>query len=108
LSHFTTIILGTHIALAFLVAIPTTGGVIFILYGSTPKGLLISKSSGNRVNRLILVAEHMNSAHWTTFYGENILVNSLLDRPIEPRGPYIPLASRPVLHGILRVFILGQ
>ena len=104
----TAIILGTYIALAFLVAIPVTGVVIFILYGSTPRGLLVSQSGSNRVNRLILVAEHMNSAHWTAFYGESTIVNSLLNRPIKPRGPSVSLAVRPVFHIILRVLILGQ
>ena len=102
------IFLGTYISLAFLVAVPATGGVIFILYGSNPRRLLVSKPGTSRANRLILVAEHMNSTHWTAFYGESILVNSLLNRPIEPSGPRLPPAARPVLHGVLRVLILGQ
>jgi hypothetical protein len=82
------IILQTYLAMAFLLVVPLTGTVIFALYGSSPRGLLVTEPvSGKRYNRLILVAEHVNAADWIVFYGESTIVNSLLNRPLEPRGP---------------------
>jgi len=102
-------ILRTYIALAFLVTVPATGAVLFALYGSSPRRLLVTKSTTvERYNRLILVAEHMNSTHWTAFYGESTILNSLINRPLEPAGLVIAPAARPVLRACLRVLILGQ
>jgi hypothetical protein len=103
------IILQTYLAMAFLLVVPLTGTVIFALYGSSPRGLLVTEPvSGKRYNRLILVAEHVNAADWIVFYGESTIVNSLLNRPLEPRGPRKSWSTSRILRLILRILILGQ
>lgn len=74
-------ILQCYLSLMFLIVVPATGIVIFFLYGSTPRLL---DESGSGYNRLVVVAEHMNAADWTVFYGENTIINSFLNRPLEP------------------------
>ena len=51
-------ILRCYLALAFLVIIPLTGSVVFSMYGSGPRRLLVSDSSS--YNRLVLVTELLN------------------------------------------------
>jgi len=103
-------VLQTYIALAFLVAIPFTGVVVYVLYGSTPRGLLVSTgASGTKHDRLVLVAEHLNATHWTALYGDSILLNSLLNRPLEPRGPSVSTpTTRTLFRTVLRILILSQ
>jgi hypothetical protein len=95
-----------YLSLAFLVVIPVTGTVIFCLYGSTPRRLLVEDAS--EYNRLIVVAEHMNSMDWTVFYGESTIINSLLNRPLEPIGPQVSRFVSISLRVVLRILILGQ
>jgi hypothetical protein len=106
------IILQTWIALAFLLVVPVTGSVISALYGATPRDLLEKDpkdpNKPQRYSRLILVGEHGNVANWTVFYGDSIYLNSLLNRPLEPKGPQAPAAVRRLLRLALSVFILGQ
>jgi hypothetical protein len=99
-------ILQCYLSLAFLVAVPVTGSVVFSLYGSTPRRLLVEKVSA--YNRLIVVAEHMNTVDWIVFYGESTVVNSLLNRPLEPTGPQMSRAASVPLRMVLRILILGQ
>lgn len=99
-------ILRCYLALTFLVVVPLTGSVIFSIYGSKPRGLLVSDSSS--YNRLVLVAEHMNAMDWIVFYGESTIVNSLLNRPLEPKRPKTSSSVSSLLHIILRILILGQ
>jgi hypothetical protein len=53
------VILQTYISLTFLILMPVTGSVVFVLYGINPRHLLVNKASD--FNRLILVTEHVNS-----------------------------------------------
>lgn len=98
------IVLRLYLAAAFLVAMPATGAVVFALYGSRPRKLLVDGKSD--FNRLVVVAEHMNASHWIAVYGESTLVNSLLNRPLEPTGRKAPFPG--LLRAILRLLILGQ
>ncbi|KAL6231300.1 hypothetical protein BDW75DRAFT_47986 [Aspergillus navahoensis] len=99
-------ILQCYVALAFLVAIPATGLVISALFGSRPRKLLVEDRSP--YNRLVLVAKHMNHADWILFYGESSIVNSLLNRPLEPTGGAVPPLAVWLLRVLLRILILGQ
>lgn len=96
----------TWISLAFLLLIPVTGIVVFCLYGSQPRRLLVEKESS--YVRLLVVTEHMNSADWLVVYGESTLVNSLLNRPLEPYGPSLSPGMAAAFRLLLRLFILGQ
>ncbi|KAH6985460.1 hypothetical protein EDB80DRAFT_873033 [Ilyonectria destructans] len=68
-----------------------------------------SPETDSQYNRLVVVAERMNSANWLAVYGESTLVNSLLNRPLEPTGPrtHSPIASI-ALRLALRTVIVGQ
>ncbi|KAI0002609.1 hypothetical protein F4779DRAFT_622243 [Xylariaceae sp. FL0662B] len=99
-------ILQTYLSLAFLVLMPLTGSVVLVLYGINPRRLLVNSAS--EFNRLILVAEHLNATDWIVFYGESTILNSLLNRPLEPRGPKKRPAHTAVLRMILRIFVVGQ
>ncbi|OJD36530.1 peptidase family m3 [Diplodia corticola] len=95
-----------YLSLTFLIVIPVTGVVIFCLHGSTPRRLLVQEQSD--YNRLVVVAEHMNATDWMVFYGESTIVNSLLNRPLEPMGPRLSKSASAILRGALRVLVLGQ
>lgn len=99
-------ILQCYLSLAFVMAVPVTGSIVFSLYGSTPRRLLVEKVSA--YNRLIVAAEHMNTMDWIVFYGESTVVNSLLNRPLEPTGPQISRVVSVPLRMVLRILILGQ
>lgn len=99
-------ILECYLSLAFLCAVSATGFVTFSLYGRTPRRLLVESTSN--YNRVVVVAEHMNTIDWTVFYGESTIVNSLLNRPLEPLGPQMPPATSSLLRMALRILILGQ
>ena len=96
----------TWISFAFLLLIPVTGIVVYCLHGSQPRRLLVEKESS--YVRLLVVTEHMNSAEWLIVYGESTLVNSLLNRPLEPNGPSLSPDMAVALRSLLRVIILGQ
>ncbi|KAI1206346.1 uncharacterized protein F4807DRAFT_236774 [Annulohypoxylon truncatum] len=100
------VILRTYLSFTFLILMPVTGGVLFALHGSNPRGLLVHKAT--RWNRLILVAEHENTTDWVAFYGEATILNSLINRPLKPLGSVQKPASYISLRVALRVLILGQ
>lgn len=99
-------ILECHLSLAFAFLILTTGFVVFTLHGRKSLHLLVSKPSS--FNRLVLVAEHTNASSWTAFYGESTLVNSLLNRPLEPIGPDISATMARMARIALGLCIGGQ
>lgn len=98
-------ILQCYLSLAFVVTVLVTGSVVSSLYGSTPRRLLVEKVSAS--NHLIVAAEHMNTVDWIVFYGESIVVNSLLNRPLEPAGPQMLRVASVPLRMVLRILILG-
>ncbi|KAK2831919.1 hypothetical protein FQN49_007037 [Arthroderma sp. PD_2] len=98
--------LETWISFAFYLLIPTTGLVVFALHGSRPRRLLVDRPSD--YIRLLLISEHMNSAEWIVVYGESSIVNSLLNRPLEPTGAPLSAASTTVSRFLLRTCIIGQ
>lgn len=100
------VILRTYLSLAFLVLMPVTGGVVFALHGSNPRGLRVQTPT--KWNRLILVAEHENTMDWIVFYGETTILNSLINRPLKPLGSAQVPASSILLRLLLRVLVLGQ
>lgn len=99
-------ILRAYLSLAFLAAVLGTGLVTMVLYGCQPRRLLVQDRSP--YNRLVLVTEHMNSRKWTVFYGESTIVNSLLNRPLEPDGPELSSPVAACLLLALRILIIGQ
>ncbi|GIC87633.1 uncharacterized protein Aud_004019 [Aspergillus udagawae] len=99
-------ILRCYLSLAFSAVALGTGLVTFILYGCQPRRLLVQDRSD--YNRLVLVTEHMNSTKWIVFYGESTIVNSLLNRPLEPDGPKPSLFLARCLFMALRFLILAQ
>ncbi|KAI8954501.1 hypothetical protein F4801DRAFT_504837 [Xylaria longipes] len=103
----TAAVAGSWVALAFLVIMPLTGGVVYLVHGGRPRRLGAKADSGSRYNRLVVVTRHMNESHWQVYYGESSVVNSLLNWPLRSE----PLSSRRMrtwLRMILRVLILGQ
>lgn len=100
------VILGTYIALAFLGLMPISGVIVSFLYGGNPRELLVMDESP--YNRAVIVMDHSNTTDWTVFYGESTLVNSLLNRPLRPRGPERDALSIMVVRMLLRICILGQ
>src|SRR5262249_45392161 len=70
------------ISFTFCLLTPFTGLVVYALYGFRPRRLLVEKRSD--YVRLLLVSEHMNSSEWIVIYGESTVVDSLLNRPLEP------------------------
>lgn len=100
------IILQTWLSLAFLALMPTTGFIIFVIYGNNPRRLLVEDR--NSYNRLIVVAEHENTTDWKVFYGESTVLNNLLNRPLEPTGSRHWLKHLPLLRMFLRPSIVGQ
>ncbi|KAN0083796.1 hypothetical protein V8E54_002884 [Elaphomyces granulatus] len=96
----------TWISFTFLLLVPVTGVVVFYLYGSQPRRLLVEKESG--YVRLLVVAEHMNSADWLVIYGESTIVNSLVNRPLKLNGPRLLPVTITALRILLRLLILGQ
>ncbi|KAL7936853.1 hypothetical protein V8C35DRAFT_293990 [Trichoderma chlorosporum] len=100
------VLLNSWISLSFLLVIPVTGAVIFCLYGTKPRRLLVESESD--YNRLVVVTEHMNSTDWFVIFGESTIVNSFLNRPLSPEGPSIATGMVLVLRNFLRVLILGQ
>jgi hypothetical protein len=101
-----TVIFRLYLATSYLALMPVTGLVVFALYGSHPRRLLVPTGSG--FNRLVVVAHHMNATDWTIVYGDSTLINSLLNRPLKPIGPEIPSAIDKSLNWVLQLVILGQ
>ena len=100
------IILQTYLSLAFLLLMPATGSVVCILYGITPRRLLINSASS--FNRMVLVAENTNATNWTIFYGESTILNSLLNRLLEPQGLVIGPTLTAIFRKVLRILIASQ
>jgi hypothetical protein len=105
---FGLIILGVvsncYLAVAFLIIVPLSGSIVSLMYGNRPRKLLVTSTSD--YNRLVVVAENMNTSDWTVFYGESTIVNSLLNRPLEPNRSK---GSTSVLGRLaLRILIFGQ
>jgi hypothetical protein len=96
----------TWIAFTFLLLVPVTGVVVFWLYGSQPRRFLVENES--EYVRLLVVAEHMNSADWLVIYGESTIVNSLVGRPLKPSRPRLLPATITALRILLQLLILGQ
>ncbi|KAI9654121.1 MAG: hypothetical protein M1829_000975 [Trizodia sp. TS-e1964] len=126
-------ILECYLSLAFLIVVPSTGFVIFCLYGITPRRLLVENPKRllvenpkrplvedqeepkkllgedlDEYNRLIVVSEHPNAMSWKIFYGESVTVNSLLNRPVEPVGLQLPEFVLNFLRIALKILILAQ
>ena len=99
-------VLQCYLSLGFLVVVPATGIVIFCLFGSTPRRLLVEDVS--EYNRLLIVSEHITTMDWTVFYGESTLVNSLLNRPLEPIGLQLSTFAWVSLRMVLRILVLSQ
>ncbi|KIM95444.1 hypothetical protein OIDMADRAFT_134497 [Oidiodendron maius Zn] len=96
----------TWISFTFLAFVPFTGMAVFCLYGNRPRRLLVENKS--EYTRLLVVTEHMNSANWLVIYGESTIVNSLINRPLEPNGPSLSPTMTHILRFLLCVLIIGQ
>ncbi|KAK4224279.1 hypothetical protein QBC38DRAFT_24757 [Podospora fimiseda] len=103
-----TLLLSLHIAATFLLLMPVTGIFVHLIHGGRPRRLLVNSMSD--YDRMVVVSEHSNSADWTVFYGESTLVNSFLNRPLEPTKRVQEASSfqLKVLMFILRLLILAQ
>ena len=99
-------ILQCYLALAFLVIVTITGGVVLLIHGCRPRRLLIEDDSP--YNRLVVTAEHINATNWIIFYGESSIVMSLLNRALEPRGPKMSGGFFGLLRMVIRILILAQ
>ncbi|KAI0597232.1 hypothetical protein F4775DRAFT_561273 [Biscogniauxia sp. FL1348] len=105
-SIIATILLECYLALTFLLNIIATGCLIWSMYGSRKRHLLIDNP--NSLRRLVITTRHMNETNWIVFYGESQTINSLLNLPLKPRGPPRSPATYVILRAILRVVIIGQ
>lgn len=97
---------GLWICLAFVLLLPITGTVVSLLFGAQPRKLLVDKPS--EYVRLIVIAEHMNTATWRVVLGESSIVNSLVNRPLEPNKPEPSSTRTAICRVLLRLCILGQ
>jgi hypothetical protein len=97
---------GSYLAFAFLMLMPGTGLLVFLVYGYKPRQLLVEK--GSDYNRLVVATADVNGRDWKVFYGESTIVNSFLNRPLFHEKPINSLAIRRLLRALLRLFILSQ
>ncbi|ROT38430.1 hypothetical protein SODALDRAFT_333004 [Sodiomyces alkalinus F11] len=106
------VVSASWLLLTFLLLVTATGCVVANLFPPGPRSLRVDH--GSEYNRLVLSAQHMNATHWTIYYGESSVVNSLLNWPLRLESAPEPIAaerqeSRAVwLRWLLRVLILGQ
>ena len=101
------IMLKLHIATAFLVLMPATGLCITALYPGSPRKLLKAPWPGEPM-RMVVVAEHFNSADWIAFYGPGTAINSLLNTPLEPSASTVTTTSPFLLRALLRFLVISQ
>ncbi|KAF5579835.1 peptidase family M3 [Fusarium pseudocircinatum] len=94
------------ICFSFVLLLPATGIVVSLLFGTGPRKLLVEAPS-NYV-RLVIIAEHMNTDSWKLVIGESSIVNSLLNRPLQPSRSWLSSAWTFALRQLLRLCILGQ
>ncbi|KAI1742046.1 hypothetical protein F4680DRAFT_414429 [Xylaria scruposa] len=92
------------LALAFLFVVPATGVVVALTRGGKPRELRLDDSGKH--DRIIVAALHMNETEWFVFYGEGVLVNSLLNHRLRPKR-HLNTPSK-FLNATLRSLILGQ
>ncbi|KAI0530010.1 hypothetical protein GGR58DRAFT_272782 [Xylaria digitata] len=92
------------LALAFLFIVPATGAIVSLTRGGKPREL--RPGPHGKHNRLVIAALHMNETEWFAFYGESVLVNSLLNHRLRRRRFFN--TQNPLLNTTLRILILGQ
>ena len=92
-------ILKYYMTLGFLSALLLSGLPIYLIHGG-PRKLLVEH--GSEYNRVVITAMHMNETNWQVFYGESSIVNSVLNRPLSPKG------DRHTSHWILRQILRGS
>ncbi|KAL2760167.1 hypothetical protein ACRALDRAFT_1079007 [Sodiomyces alcalophilus JCM 7366] len=106
------IVSASWLLLTFLLLVTATGFVVSRLFPAGPRRLRVDRGSG--YNRLVLSAQHMNATHWTIYYGESSVVNSLLNWPLRlERAPELRLVDGQEwqavwLRRLLHMLILGQ
>ena len=81
----TTILTELYKATLYLIVVLATGIVIRSSYGHCAR--LITKQEGPSYERLVVVADNFNEDDWTAFIGPNVLLNPLLNRPLQQIDP---------------------
>ncbi|KAI0098189.1 hypothetical protein GGR51DRAFT_577167 [Nemania sp. FL0031] len=92
------------LSLAFLIVVPATGAVISLSRGGKPREL--RPDPPDIYNRIVVAAPHMNESEWLVFYGESVLINSLLNNRLRPNRLFNTHSW--IYNSTLRVLILGQ
>ena len=95
------ILSGLWPALAHLISVSVTGCVIGNTHGRSPRHPLNLDQLGKH-DRLIVATSSRNSLEWTAFYGESVLLNGLLNRPLLRRRPTLwPRVSITLLQVVI-------
>ncbi|KAI8944706.1 hypothetical protein F4801DRAFT_594742 [Xylaria longipes] len=92
------------LSLSFLFVVPATGANISLSHGGKPREL--RPDPPGEYNRIVVAALHMNETEWFAFYGESVLVNSLLNHKLQPKRLF--QSYNWLFDATLRIFILGQ
>lgn len=99
------IAMGLYLSSSFLIVVTLTGITIHIAHSCEPRKL--GKADGSNFNRLVIVAQHMNEREWRLFFGENTLINSLLNWPLHAKRRY-SFPPRVITKNLLGVLFLSQ
>ena len=84
----TTIVTKLYIATSYLIVVLLTGVIIHFSYGRHAR--LITKQEPPPFSRLVLVADNFNEDEWTAFIGPNVVLNPLLNKPLQQINPPTP------------------
>jgi hypothetical protein len=72
--------IGTYLAFAFIMLMPGTVLLVFLVHSYKPRQLLVEK--GSEYNRLVVATSDVTGYDWKVFYGESTIINSFLNRPL--------------------------
>ena len=85
----TTVLAKLYLATSYLIVVLLTGVVIRASYGCHARQ--ISEQMPPLFRRLVVVADNFNEDEWTAFIGPNMVLNPLLNKPLQQINPPTPL-----------------
>ncbi|PMD60359.1 uncharacterized protein K444DRAFT_663185 [Hyaloscypha bicolor E] len=92
-----------YIGAAYLILMPMTGLLVYLIRGGKSRPLLNERVSGFK--RLVVATKNLNGSEWWAFYGCSNLLNSLLNKPLY-RTCTTPAPK--LLKVLLQLLIAGQ
>jgi hypothetical protein len=94
------------ISCAYLFVVAFTGVWVRSVFGTRARRLVQAEQTHWR--RGVVVADHFNDTNWYLFFGNNALVNSLLNKPLLRADYALPSKHTSFMKFILRVLIAAQ